>query len=564
MRRQVVSDDSAKAQGSAVELMYKINDEETLNDNSNSSSNVLNIKTESPDDNMYYDTTNIANKFNAEESVQSKADKRNKYSCLICNDVAKINSLGLAICDACAWFFRRIIRTKRQLKCKLNENCIIVKKKRDNCTYCRFKKCLSVGMTSKAGARIQTLLGKNETVEQQTFVVYECASDDVEFHEQNLAEESWCSAEHADNALVDIKPDVVMLDIQISGSEYIEPDIALQCTQQPHIDSMMEQDVVTDDAFVKEERAAYFAQALPATIIENFDCLICEAETNRNYYGIRCCHACGIFFKETIVNERTYVCQNNDGRCEINVKTRKYCQHCRLKKCFSQGMQSQKIKATRRAVPVAAQKQIVCLICGDRTSSKYHNIQSCISCRLFFKRSVLNRCIFECETGEGECLIEPGSNCCAYCRFQKCLNNGMQREWVQPNKQCKANELEAVNELKLGKQSVGKYVCLVCGDRTSRKFQGFHSCGACRFFFRRSVLNQRSYACQNMNGKCLIDLQTRNDCKQCRFEKCLRVGMEAEPVLRATNQKFVVKSCTSTLAEEQKDFQQSNDISNNK
>ena len=51
-------------------------------------------------------------------------------------------------CPAPQGFFRRSIQQNIQYKrCLKNENCSIVRINRNRCQQCRFKKCLSVGMS---------------------------------------------------------------------------------------------------------------------------------------------------------------------------------------------------------------------------------------------------------------------------------------------------------------------------------------------------------------------------------------------------------------------------------
>ena len=63
------------------------------------------------------------------------------------------------------------------------------------------------------------------------------------------------------------------------------------------------------------------------------------------------------------------------------------------------------------------------------------------SIAVFFKRSVLNHTTYVCKKRNGQCLVdvETRSNC-AYCRFQKCLQQNMQRERAKAKQS--ANHLE--------------------------------------------------------------------------------------------------------------------------
>ncbi|XP_028325849.1 nuclear receptor subfamily 1 group D member 2a [Gouania willdenowi] len=71
--------------------------------------------------------------------------------CKVCGDVASGFHYGVHACEGCKGFFRRSIQQNIQYKkCVKMENCIIVRINRNRCQQCRFKKCLSVGMSRDA------------------------------------------------------------------------------------------------------------------------------------------------------------------------------------------------------------------------------------------------------------------------------------------------------------------------------------------------------------------------------------------------------------------------------
>ncbi|XP_032802333.1 thyroid hormone receptor beta-A [Petromyzon marinus] len=74
--------------------------------------------------------------------------------------------------------------------------------------------------------------------------------------------------------------------------------------------------------------------------------------------------------------------------------------------------------------------------------------------------------------------------------------------------------------------------CVVCGDKAT----GYHyrciTCEGCKGFFRRTIQKNLhpSYACK-YEGSCIIDRITRNQCQECRYQKCIAVGMASDLVL---------------------------------
>ncbi|KAM9327681.1 peroxisome proliferator-activated receptor alpha-like isoform 2-T2 [Pholidichthys leucotaenia] len=69
--------------------------------------------------------------------------------CRVCSDKASGFHYGVHACEGCKGFFRRTIRLKLEYD-KCERSCKIQKKNRNKCQYCRFQKCLSVGMSHNA------------------------------------------------------------------------------------------------------------------------------------------------------------------------------------------------------------------------------------------------------------------------------------------------------------------------------------------------------------------------------------------------------------------------------
>ncbi|XP_078053958.1 peroxisome proliferator-activated receptor delta-like isoform X1 [Mustelus asterias] len=69
--------------------------------------------------------------------------------CRICGDKASGFHYGVHACEGCKGFFRRTIRMKLKYE-KCDRNCKIQKKNRNKCQYCRFQKCLALGMSHNA------------------------------------------------------------------------------------------------------------------------------------------------------------------------------------------------------------------------------------------------------------------------------------------------------------------------------------------------------------------------------------------------------------------------------
>ncbi|XP_053078888.1 peroxisome proliferator-activated receptor delta isoform X3 [Acinonyx jubatus] len=69
--------------------------------------------------------------------------------CRVCGDKASGFHYGVHACEGCKGFFRRTIRMKLEYE-KCERICKIQKKNRNKCQYCRFQKCVALGMSHNA------------------------------------------------------------------------------------------------------------------------------------------------------------------------------------------------------------------------------------------------------------------------------------------------------------------------------------------------------------------------------------------------------------------------------
>lgn len=73
-----------------------------------------------------------------------------KHLCSICGDRASGKHYGVYSCEGCKGFFKRTVRKDLTYACREDRNCIIDKRQRNRCQYCRYQKCLACGMKREA------------------------------------------------------------------------------------------------------------------------------------------------------------------------------------------------------------------------------------------------------------------------------------------------------------------------------------------------------------------------------------------------------------------------------
>ncbi|CAF0933000.1 unnamed protein product [Rotaria sordida] len=83
-------------------------------------------------------------------ATTSGAAAASRYACVICGDKASGKHYGVHSCEGCKGFFKRTVRKDLTYTCRDNRDCIIDKRQRNRCQYCRYQKCLNVGMKKEA------------------------------------------------------------------------------------------------------------------------------------------------------------------------------------------------------------------------------------------------------------------------------------------------------------------------------------------------------------------------------------------------------------------------------
>lgn len=59
---------------------------------------------------------------------------------------------GVYSCEGCKGFFKRTVRKDLTYTCRDNKDCLIDKRQRNRCQYCRYQKCLAMGMKREGKA----------------------------------------------------------------------------------------------------------------------------------------------------------------------------------------------------------------------------------------------------------------------------------------------------------------------------------------------------------------------------------------------------------------------------
>ncbi|XP_023258083.1 retinoic acid receptor RXR-beta-A-like [Seriola lalandi dorsalis] len=87
-----------------------------------------------------------------------------KRLCVICGDRSSGKHYGVYSCEGCKGFFKRTVRKDLSYTCRDNKECLVDKRQRNRCQYCRYQKCLAMGMKREVIKHIKWIKedGKDE------------------------------------------------------------------------------------------------------------------------------------------------------------------------------------------------------------------------------------------------------------------------------------------------------------------------------------------------------------------------------------------------------------------
>uniref|UniRef100_A0A3P8VDY8 Retinoic acid receptor RXR n=1 Tax=Cynoglossus semilaevis TaxID=244447 RepID=A0A3P8VDY8_CYNSE len=85
-----------------------------------------------------------------------------KRLCVICGDRSSGKHYGVYSCEGCKGFFKRTVRKDLTYTCRDNKECLIDKRQRNRCQYCRYQKCLAMGMKREVAVKCIKEDGKGE------------------------------------------------------------------------------------------------------------------------------------------------------------------------------------------------------------------------------------------------------------------------------------------------------------------------------------------------------------------------------------------------------------------
>uniref|UniRef100_A0A7E4VMP3 Nuclear receptor domain-containing protein n=1 Tax=Panagrellus redivivus TaxID=6233 RepID=A0A7E4VMP3_PANRE len=76
----------------------------------------------------------------------------------------------------------------------------------------------------------------------------------------------------------------------------------------------------------------------------------------------------------------------------------------------------------------------ICMVCGDKSAGKHYGVAACYGCKGFFRRTIRANQVYSCRFNQ-KCMIDKDQrNACRSCRFQRCLDVGMEPDAIRPDR----------------------------------------------------------------------------------------------------------------------------------
>ncbi|XP_030625738.1 nuclear receptor subfamily 4immunitygroup A member 1 [Chanos chanos] len=108
-------------------------------------------------------------------SPKARSPSGNAGRCAVCGDNASCQHYGVRTCEGCKGFFKRTVQKNAKYVCLANKDCPVDKRRRNRCQFCRFQKCLSVGMVKEV-VRTDSLKGRRGRLPSKPKTVQDSSS----------------------------------------------------------------------------------------------------------------------------------------------------------------------------------------------------------------------------------------------------------------------------------------------------------------------------------------------------------------------------------------------------
>ncbi|EFP13036.1 hypothetical protein CRE_06830 [Caenorhabditis remanei] len=293
--------------------------------------------------------------------------KKLKEACKVCGDQSYSSAFGVPACQACQKFFSRktsIGQANYVCWTGLNKCPIDITIPR-KCHYCRYMKCLEVGMTRER--KLQNIPSASKTV---SFSAHAGTVLQL-LKEMNKNETATVSrAPHATTVtqgatVTQENPNMSHLDYMKSLEPLVPKSVLATVTQPTTARNLFHSSVVTitaPDTKRSSEGSMEPLRKISEISVHKSEqklkeaCKVCGDRSFSAAYGVPACHACQaaevsehrvfniyvftkkFFSRKTSTGQVKYICWTGQKKCPIDTTIPKKCHYCRYVKCLEVGM----------------------------------------------------------------------------------------------------------------------------------------------------------------------------------------------------------------------------------
>ncbi|CAG2114298.1 unnamed protein product, partial [Medioppia subpectinata] len=417
-------------------------------------------------------------------------NKINKL-CEICGHKAKSLNFGVICCEPCKSFFRRNLHKPKPFICVFNDNCIISADTRNDCKKCRLNKCLSLGMKC------------NFQSNENEIQIIECK---ITERQSNSGEKSDGESEESYNEYTDYDSIVQQIDTIIVNANKEGYNSALIPISKP----------LTDYNGLRQLEFRRISEAIGASkaFIEPMAKNIYKVRDKIEFLAIKS--------------------QMNDKLAKNTIKYTKG-----LKGFADLRPEDQYSLFKYGCIQIIYIRQLT----HYNQNTRYFIMNMLTAIILFDpnRPNLIHRDIIRLEQQlyiyllQRYLLLKCGSESESQTKLQTFMTSlkdleaihdiqrwELTKDWEYPNPTLITPKSVKFAEIRL---------------IVSRNY-GAISCASCKAFFRRNSFKHKKFVCI-LNDDCLLSIETRNNCKKCRIDKCFQIGMKKEIIRQKENNEII-------------------------
>lgn len=501
--------------------------------------------------------------------IKRRKKKEGFLPCAVCGGNGRRKVGEKRSCGPCFAFF--LLWDNRPIE-ECSKQCTITHSSEAKCQWCRFQKCLEVGMKTDKSEQAPCVICElpNQTVRRGVNLCGTCKIFSRTWKNGKTPAKKCsnkCTISHKlrMNCSYCRFQKCVKAGLYNFGKYKITRASDATLDQQPmDVDECSQQ--ASETASINADNDE---NGTPRNVPIAGMCVVCDVEVQSfkfHHCGVRACEDCHMLYRKCGYKLKRGIkpCPKN---CDI---ASELCHRCRLVKCASVGMGQKQnplpapdMLSSVGVLPDDEHEDFIqsfiggmdaevtepCEKCGEElfgkncmkcmeiaecsvcraTPANFHfGATTCKNCGEFFRSHIAGlkkNGIKSCTKGQNCDMKKPGD--CSDCRMKKCREVGMQANLVRSAR----NRIQ--KRMASSTQNNGKK-CAVCGDFPASNHYGAISCGRCRFFFKQRIRENVAVHHCAKSKNCEIT-PVSQDCAYCRLQKCYEVGMKSSKVRKEVN-----------------------------